>query len=343
MVIHYKCPNCGDDMHFDAKTGALTCPACGREDHIDDFPQDHIQEMFTDEEVNEYHCENCGAVLLTDKNTAATKCSYCGAGVVLADRLTGAIAPQLVIPFAISKEEAIAGFKKWARKRLLAPAGFMNADRIKDITGVYVPFWLYDLDSDVEVHAIGTRVRTYVKGDYIYTETKYYQLYRDIYLKYNKVPIDASVKMDDELMDKLEPFPYNQLKDFQFPYLAGYYAEKYQYDDDELFPRAKSKVRKFIDSFIYSTMTGYTNVQIQDKMIHTKKLNAYYALLPVWVFTYDHNREEYLFVMNGQTGKIVGKPPISLGKVAAWYSGITAGVFLLFRLITLAIAGGWFS
>ena len=80
MVIHYKCPNCGDDMNYDAKSGALSCPACGREDHIDSFPQDHIQGTFTDDEANEYHCENCGAVLITDKDTAATKCSYCGAG-----------------------------------------------------------------------------------------------------------------------------------------------------------------------------------------------------------------------------------------------------------------------
>ncbi len=141
MVIHYKCPNCGDDMHFDAKTGALVTPVLPvvGKDHIDDFPQDHIQEMFTDENVNRLRCENCGAVLLTDKNTAATKCSYCGAGVVLADRLTGAMTATR--DTFCDQPETIAGFK-WARKRLLAPAGFMNADRIKDITGVYVPFWL---------------------------------------------------------------------------------------------------------------------------------------------------------------------------------------------------------
>ena len=234
-------------------------------------------------------------------------------------------------------------FKKWSRKRLLAPGDFRNGDRIKEITGVYVPFWLYDLDSDVKVHAVGTRVRTYTKGDYIYTETKYYDLYRDIYLKYNKVPVDASIKMNDELMDKLEPFPYNKLKDFQFPYLAGYLAEKYQYDDEELFPRAKSKVRQFIDSFVHSTLTGYTTVQIKDKSIDTRKVSAYYALLPVWVFTYDYNRQEYLFAMNGQTGKIVGYPPFSKGRTAAWFTGIAAGSFLLFRLITMAIQGGWFS
>ena len=116
----------------------------------------------------------------------------------------------------------------------------MSADRIKDITGLYVPFWLYDLNSKVEVNATGTRIRTYTKGDYIYTETSYFDIYRNMDLNYVKIPVDASEKMNDELMDKLEPFPYNQLKEFNFPYLAGYIAEKYQYDDQELFTASET-------------------------------------------------------------------------------------------------------
>src|SRR5690606_25329176 len=132
----------------------------------------------------------------------ATHCSFCGSSVVLGDRLTGKLAPAKVIPFAISKEEAQRAFRKWCRNGRLTPSGFMTGDRIKSITGIYVPFWLYDLDNHIEVHATGTKVRTYMRGEYQYTETQYYDIYRKIRLHYVDVPVDAAEKMNDELMDR---------------------------------------------------------------------------------------------------------------------------------------------
>src|SRR5690554_6620035 len=246
MVIHYKCQNCGDDMVFDSNTGMLSCHSCGRRDRIEDLPEEFITARFTEDEAKEYHCQNCGAVLITEKSTAATTCSFCGAGVVLADRLSGDLAPKKVIPFTISKDEAVKAFQKWCRNGLLTPKGFMTGDRIKSITGMYVPFWLYDLNSRVQARAVCTKVRTYERGDYIYTETHYYDVFRDINLDYVKVPVDASKKMNDELMDKLEPFPYDRLKEFKTPYLAGFLAEKYDYTDDELTERAKGKIANYI-------------------------------------------------------------------------------------------------
>lgn len=340
MVIHYKCPNCGADMAFNAETGKLSCHSCGREDDIENFPDEFIKAHFSEDEAKEYHCKNCGAVLITEAETTATTCSFCGAGVVLADRLSGKMAPSKVIPFAISKEEAMKAFKKWCRNGRLTPKGFMTADRIKNITGIYVPFWLYDLNSRVQVNAICTKVRTYTRGDYIYTETRYYDVYRDINLDYLKVPVDASEKMNDELMDKLEPYNYQELKDFKTPYLAGYIAEKYNYDEKELLPRAKAKIENYINAYINSTITGYSSVNYKDKRIDTINTHAYYTLLPVWMVYYDYDKSEHTFAMNGQTGKVVGKPPISFGKVVAWFGGIAGATFVALKIIALLMGGG---
>src|SRR5699024_3172124 len=282
-------------------------------------------------EAKEYQCENCGAVVLTDKDTTATSCSFCGADVVLADRLSGNLAPNKVIPFTISKEEAMQAFKKWCKNGRLTPKGFMTADRVKGITGMYVPFWMYDLDNDVDVRATGTKVRTYTRGGYRYTETSYYRVERDLDVRYLKVQVDASEKMDDELMDKLEPYHYNELKDFKTPYLAGYLAEKYNYDDQELFGRVKNKIKSFVDSYISSTISGYSSVNYERKSINTKQMNRYYALLPVWMVYYDFDKQEHTFAMNGQTGKIVGKPPLSYKKAAIWFSSIAGGSFIVLK------------
>ncbi len=327
MVIHYKCPNCGSDMAYDTESGKLHCDSCGREDNIEEFPEENIEAYFSEEDGKEYHCKNCGAIIITDEDTTATNCSFCGAGgVVLGDRLSGKMAPSKVIPFKISKEEAMKAFKSWARNGRLTPRGFMTADRVKKILQVYMCLWLYDLNSDVRASATCTRVRSYTRGgDYIYTETKYYDVYRHINLDYVKLPVDASEKMNDELMDKLEPYNYAELKEFKTPYLAGYIAEKYNYDEKELLPRAKSKIVKYIHSYIDSTITGYATVRYNSKNIDTKQVNAYYTLLPVWMVYYDYDKQEHTFAMNGQTGKVVGTPPISFRRIFTWFGGIAGG------------------
>lgn len=357
MVIQYKCPDCGADMLFDSKSGMLQCQSCGRHDHIDDmqnskqatddgpipdyesFVDETQYSTFKEEEARQYQCNNCGAILITEKDTTATTCSFCGAAMVLSDRLSGQLAPAKVIPFKISKEEAQAAFKKWCKGGLLTPSGFMTADRIKSITGIYVPFWVFDINARGEAHAECTRVRHYSQGEYDVTETKHYNVYRKVDTNYDKIPCDASDKMDDKLMDKLEPFYYNDLKTFQAPYLAGYIAEKYNSTDKQLFPRIQNRVREYVHSYVHNTISGYTTVTMYDENYDIAQRKAEYTLLPVWMICYDYQKADHIFAMNGQTGKVVGKPPLSFGKIAAWFGGITVGSFLVMRIITILLGG----
>ncbi|WP_028547131.1 TFIIB-type zinc ribbon-containing protein [Paenibacillus taiwanensis] len=340
-VIAYKCPSCGSGMVFDVETGTLSCHSCGRQDNIEHISDPLTQHVFAEEdEAQEYHCTSCGAVIMTDAKTSATSCSFCGSAVVLGDRLTGKLAPVKIIPFSVSKEQAMKAFRKWCRRGTLTPRGFMSANRIKGITGMYVPFWLYDLHNEVEVHGSGTKVSIYRSGEYEYTKTDYFQIYRKIGLNYTKVPIDAAEKMNDELMDKLEPFAYERLESFKTPYLAGYVAERYSYNDEELLPRAKDKIYEYINGYINSTTTAYSSVSYADVQIDTVIARADYVLLPVWVIHYDYKQSKYTFAMNGQTGKVVGKPPISKAKVAAWFAGVSAISFLAMQLLTFWMIGG---
>lgn len=367
MIVQYKCSNCGSDMLFDTESGKLHCDSCGNYeeigsdkdfDSVDQADLDYdlnspptLSEInyeyddsvlghsnVGDDEASEYQCNNCGAVLLTDKDTTATSCTFCNAPMILSNRLSGNLAPVMLIPFTISKNKAIEAFKKWSGSGLLTPKSFRTADRIKELTGLYVPFWLYDLNGKGDATAVCTRVRKYTRGDYIYTETKYYNVYRKVDLNYSKVPADASAKLDDSLMDKLEPFNYSDLKDFNMPYLAGYLAETYNYDAKELFPRIKQRVNRYLEQYIRSTIVGYDSVSYTNRDITIRNKKADYVLFPIWMLSYNYKGEDYIFAMNGQTGKVVGKPPLSKGRMFAWFSLISLGTFLLLNLI--AIIGG---
>lgn len=373
MVTQFKCPSCGNDLSFDASTGKLQCPSCGHSMPIEETPKTEVYNQspadpsdvtmfdpndipeecsyqyvgeasiphteFSDTDVNEYQCNNCGAIILAGKDTTATLCSFCGSPVVLTDRLSGKLAPAKVIPFRITREDAQARFKKWCKNGRFTPNSFRQADRVKNITGIYVPFWLFDMNGNGDVDATCTRVRSYTRGQYRTTETSYFHVYRKFNVHYIKVPVDASEKMNDDLMDKLEPYSYSDLKTFELPYLSGFLAEKYNYTDSDLYPRIHDRITAYINDYIQSTLTGYTTTRINRKDVHIKPINAFYTLLPVWMVCYDYKDSEHIFAMNGQTGKIVGKPPLDKGKIAKWFALLSAASFAVAKVVGFFIGG----
>ncbi len=217
----------------------------------------------------------------------------------------------------------------------------MTANRVKNITGIYVPFWLYDVGGIAEADATATRVRTYTRGEYIYTETSYYHVYRRMRIQYEKIPADASEKMNDAMMDKLEPYQYHDLKRFSMPYLAGFLAERNSYSAEEVFDRARRRAAAYMEQQLRDSISGYSTVTYNTKQTNPACQKAYYTLLPVWMVCYDYKQSEHTFAMNGQTGKIVGTPPLSKGKIAAWFAGISGGLFAAMQLVTFLLGGGF--
>lgn len=329
----YKCDNCGDEMIYDSTKKMLVCKSCGATKSINET--DKATEDTLDKDINIFKCQNCGAELITDKVTTATFCSFCGESNIIKTRLSGINKPVQIIPFKFDKKKAQEAFKKWCKNGLVTPKDFTSANRIEKISGIYVPFWLYDCDTNANMQAACTRVRTYTRGDTEYIETDHFLVYRDISAKYLKVPADASEKMEDNLMDRLEPYNYSELTSFKLPYLSGYLAEKYGFTSDELFPRVKTRVDNYIETYVKNTIIGYSSVVITGKAIRSKEINSEYVLLPVWILNYNYNGKKYTFAMNGQTGKVVGKPPISQFKVVLW--GV---LFFIISFIITSLLGG---
>ncbi len=346
LTTSFKCASCGASLMFDPDKGKLVCDSCGYSCEMEamdsdvnaDFETVHEKSTagsFSEGEAVEFHCQNCGAVLITDKYTSACMCSYCDSPVFLSERLSDNLAPAYAIPFKINADEARVKFTEWAKKRKVIPTSFIKNDRLKDIQGIYVPFWLYDLNGRGDVFAKCTRVSSRVQGEYRVTTTRHFDVQRKVAVDYFKIPVDASEKMNDEYMDMLEPFDYSSLSKFNMGYLAGFSAEKYTYDDKQLLPRVSQRVASYVRDFVKTTIRGYTTCIITNEHYDAKQRDAKYTLLPVYVLNYEHQGETYSFMMNGQTGKIVGKPPISKAKCAGFFTGAFFGTLALTVLCTL--------
>ena len=287
-------------------------------------------------DMKAYCCPSCGAELLCDATTAATSCPYCGNPSVLPGQFAGILKPDFVLPFKLSKEDAIKALKKHYLKKPLLPSTFSKANHLEEIKGVYVPFWMYDGEASGSAQFHATQVHTYTSGDYEITETRHYDVQRAGSIAFEKIPVDASSKMPDDYMDSIEPYDYTELKPFSTAYLPGFLADKYDVSVQDCAERADSRCETSAVELMEQDARGdYTSCTVESQNVTLHRGKVHYALMPVWLLSTKWNGKSFLFAMNGQTGKLIGDLPVDKGRVAAWFAGISIPLMILTALIML--------
>ena len=351
-LLEYKCPSCGGALSFDSEVQKLKCPYCNTtltvealqemdESLRQEQPEDTTwrqepQTQWAEEEAAElrsFVCQSCGGEIVTDATTAATSCPYCDNPVVVTERLAGQLKPDLVVPFKLDKEAAKAALSAHLKGKLLLPKTFKTQNHIEKLQGVYVPFWLFDASVDADIRFRGTRVHHWSDSNYTYTRTSYYSLLRSGSMAYAQVPVDGSSKMEDTLMESIEPYDMTQAVDFQTAYLAGYLADKFDVTSDSCKTRANDRIRTSTESYFASTTAGFMTVVPERSNIRYRDSRVRYALLPVWMLTTRYQDKVYTFAMNGQTGKMVGNLPICWRTFFTYLLSIGLGSGLLISLI----------
>ena len=285
-----------------------------------------------------YSCPSCGAELLCDVTTAATSCPYCGNPSVLPGQFTGSLKPDFVLPFKLSKKDAIKALKKHYLKKPLLPSTFSKANHLEEVKGVYVPFWMYDGKASGSAQFHATAVRTYTSGDYEITETSHYDVRRAGSIDFEKVPVDASSKMPDDYMDSIEPYDYAELKPFSTAYLPGFLADKYDVSVEDSRERADKRCTGSLVSALERTVSGYTTCNETSRDIRLKRGKVHYALLPVWLLNTKWEGKDFLFAMNGQTGKLVGSLPVSTKRAVGLFAAIAAPLIAISVTALLLLA-----
>lgn len=276
--------------------------------------------------MSAYNCPSCGAELMCEATTTATSCPYCGNPSIVPGQLDGSLKPDYVIPFKLDKEAAVTALKEHYRKRLFLPKTFSSDNQINKIQGVYVPFWLFDAKADAECEFECSNSISHREGDYIVTTTSHFNVRRGGSVEFENIPTDASKKMPNDLMDSLEPFDYSQMKPFSTAYLPGYLANKYDVTMEQSSERADTRCESSAVDVMRADVTGYDTVTMTGKNVDIHRGKVHYALLPVWLIKTKWQGKDYLFAMNGQTGKFVGNLPVSKGKFWGWCAGLTAAI-----------------
>lgn len=286
-----------------------------------------------------YSCQSCGGEITADKTTGATTCPFCGNRVVLKGQFEGELRPDYIIPFKLDKKAAKAAYYKHLEKKSFLPKVFSFENHIDEIVGVYVPFWLFDVDAQAYMTYNAERIRTWRQGNKEHTEHEYYHVDRAGGIEFEHVPTDCSRKMDDALMEAIEPYDFKDAVPFQTPYLAGYVADRYDVNMEECMGRATNRIRQSAEDALRETVKGYQTVTTTNRQINIMSAQYWYAMYPVWVLNTTWKGEKYTFAMNGQTGKMVGDLPADQG--AFWkfvgLRGVILGaiIYVVMWIVTL--------
>ncbi len=342
-LFEYKCLNCGGSVEFDSNLQKMKGPYCDSEFYVEalknmdsrleEAPDDEFKwatetasqwDEGEEEKMSVFVCKSCGGEIVCDETTAATSCPYCDNPVVMAGRLSQTLKPDFVIPFKLDKNRAKEELKKYTGKRRFAPKLFNTENKLDEIKGLYVPFWLFDSDASASVNYNATRTTTWSDSKYRYTKTDHFNVFRSGTMSFCNIPVDGSTKMADELMESIEPFDFSEAVDFRTAYLSGYYADKYDVSMEDSIGRANERIKESCEETLRGTVSGYESVIAQSISIQTSNGVAKYALYPVWIIHTVYKGERLTFAINGQTGRITGNVPVSKAKLAALFAGITA-------------------
>lgn len=345
--LELKCSNCGGNVKFDAAMQSFKCESCDsvfnreqltghdegleNEQQVVELPESEYNWQVSGgsgelEGMNTYSCKSCGAQVVTDPNTSASECPYCNSPIIMTGQLTGMNKPDCVIPFKLDKKGALEALKSFSKGKKLLPSDFTGENKVKEMKGVYVPFWLFDCDVSADIIYDATRTRSWSDSKYNYVETSHYNVMRSGEICFADIPVDGSSKMDDAYMEGVEPFDYKDMTEFDPAYLSGFLADKYDVDAEASFPRAQERVARSTQDAFRSTVHGYASVVPKSSSIRTGNGVCRYALLPVWMLNSKYNGKKYTYAINGQTGRVSGELPVDRKKFWLWFGGIAAAI-----------------
>lgn len=350
-ALENRCPACKASIKFNPKVGKFKCEYCGSEFTLEEMQQ-HNDNASTEEknkpkeEQNvkdnydgyvSYHCESCGAEIVADEQTAATFCVYCGNTAILKSKLSGEFTPDKMLIFKKDKQESINAFKNIGKGRPLMPKDFNSEKNIEKIRGVYIPFWLYDINVSGNLDMTGEIITHWTVGDTHYTKTDKYKVVRGGSMDYKNVPVDASSRFDNNIMNSIEPFNFEELITYNHAYLSGFYAERYDESGEKTYKEASDRAINSTRERLRNDATRYTSKIITSDTLESKEIKTQYVLLPVWMVNVKYKDKMHIFAMNGQTGEFIGNIPLDKGKAVLYFIIIFAITFITIILASYVL------
>ncbi|MCI9414812.1 MAG: hypothetical protein HFJ79_06535 [Clostridiales bacterium] len=346
-TANFPCEGCGSQMVFDPDTQQLKCIHCGAlsplssqlleapEYRYDPAADTHTAPDWETLGSQAVRCAGCGATTLIPADEMTAACPFCGSYyVVEQDAVTVGILPETLIPFRISRQKALALFAQWARKRFWAPKAFKKGRHAAEkLTGQYLPYWTFDAGLSTDYAGQGgkdytvTRTRR-VNGKtqtYTVTQTRWYPVSGIRRMDFDDTPVCGTRLLDTGLIEGLGAYSTKMLSRYSPAFLAGFSATRYDVSLSDAWKAASDTMQNRMQNTVESEL-GYDHYRNMSYDHLFTGIRFKHILLPVWISAYSYKNKLYHFLVNGETGHVTGKAPVSALKVVLTLLAVSAAV-----------------
>ena len=340
-----KCKNCGGDLRYDPASYGLVCDYCGFRKMLHRPSEQVVVEELDMSTASRnanmnwgilrraVTCKYCSAVTLYDPEQISGACPYCGSKVVLTPEQTNTgMAPNGVIPFSITKEQAAANYYKWNKWALWAPEEFRKGKVLGNLTGVYVPYWTFDADTITTYE--GKFGYTTESGDNSYT--KYYKKSGVVSVFIDDYTTCGSRRfINDKMFNTIATFNAKDIIPYTPEALLGFAAEKYTIDLGEAWNISKAKMRKRFENEACRNERAdcYDKLQMSTEFTNIKYR---YVLVPMWLTAANYKGKVYNVAISGYNGRGNCKRPVSTVKIVL-LCVIVGGFFFLVPILGMLL------
>ncbi|MCM1441374.1 MAG: hypothetical protein NC131_19540, partial [Roseburia sp.] len=227
-------------------------------------------------------------------------------------------------------------FKKWIKRKWFCPKLAKDSAKPKRFKGIYLPYWTFDTDTCSSYHGeYGiTHTRRNSKGE-TYTETDWHRTSGTYNEFINDELVLASTNHDISILRRLEPFDTENNKTYKPEYIAGFVAERYSLGLKEAWNQAMISIKEKLTRHISD------KIRQEHQADHVRRLELgteydnityKYLLLPIWISNFKYKDKVYQFMVNGQTGRVAGRTPLSIPKIIITVVGILVIIAILYYL-----------
>ena len=342
-----NCPKCNTPLSYaEADAGkAIKCANCGAD----------VLAVEAAEKLISMKCAGCGGAIEIQPGMTEALCQYCGASYLLppayAPAADKAGAPEYLTPFKVFQSNMLEHLNKWLNEGVFTAGDADTAAAVTKVTAKYVPLYVCNCDAHsawagqngTTRYRTVTKTRTDAQGaKSSYQEQEPYKEWHGAsgtHVGHYRVAIVASSNVTQEDIDKLAGDPGNFTGDEgaepfgRAPREDNFAVEKAGFDAEE----AKRRARMKVETLERAACDGEVE-RLDSCSTQLSDLTARLSYHPVWWVTYSYKAKPYSCLMDGATGAVTGKKPVSKAKIVL--AVVIAVIVIVIIIVVFACLGG---
>lgn len=301
-------------------------------------------------------CAGCGAdVVVNTSEAMSSRCHWCRHVLTVNEQVPNGAVPDAVLPFKITRDQAVEHIKEFAGKRkMFAHRRFIAEFTPENVVGVYLPYMVVDANASGDVHGKGeVQTRQYTRGTGDNKETVYdadvYEVSRHVDFTVDDLTLESSTERatmnafvnTNNVINTILPFDTKNAVQWNANYLVGYTSERRDADVSALIPTLEHQLLSIARSEVRGSVKRYdrgVRWEAEGLRVHGTRWVSMY--LPVWLYSYYHEERGKAMVhyiaVNGRTGETMGSVPVSQWRLTA--AALTAGTVLEGIAIAILVA-----